>query len=83
MKLLPFPYCLREGAGGRVEEAMGRCVLRVVFPPRGKGWFYSFPPEGWKGGYSGMEIRFHLSVEDCIDYKYYYFWLTDFNNKQH
>jgi len=26
MKQLPFPYCLREGAGGRVEEAFERCV---------------------------------------------------------
>jgi len=26
MKLLPFPYCLREGAGGRVKEAFGRNV---------------------------------------------------------
>jgi len=26
MKLLPFPYCLREGVGGRVKEVLERCV---------------------------------------------------------
>jgi hypothetical protein len=29
MKLLPFPYCLREGAGGRVKEAaLGKDVYK-------------------------------------------------------
>jgi hypothetical protein len=36
MRLLPFPYCLREGAGGRVKEAaIGKMCIKISFSGNG------------------------------------------------